>query len=49
MPRMAQDGGRFLRVRLFLFFLGTEANYNSRKRKKKPADKGQRTRDKEQN
>ena len=31
------------------FFLGTGANYNSRNRKKKPADKGQRTRDKEQN
>ena len=32
-----------------IFFLGTGATYNSRNRKKKPADKGQRTRDKEQN
>ena len=36
-------------VRFLFIYLGTGANYNPRNRKKKPADKGQRTRDKEQN
>ena len=45
----SQISGSRLSFFSFFSFLGTGANYNSRNRKKKPADKGQRTRDNEQN